>query len=119
MHAYMNSKMVHGCVSACVCICVCVLTFVFFCESQRKFHEYPYFQRRAFLEEALTGMTIDVARKIADGEKVTYPSEKEEEALDTINEYVEDLNYAIGVFFTYFEYNSFEFLYNHFSLFSF
>ncbi|XP_064077792.1 LOW QUALITY PROTEIN: hsp70-binding protein 1-like [Macrobrachium nipponense] len=60
-------------------------------------------ERRRFLEEALTGMTVDVVKKLAEAVKtlfedaVTIPGEnveEQEEALDTISEYVEDLNYA-------------------------
>lgn len=60
-------------------------------------------ERRRFLEEALTGMAVDVVRKLAEAVKtlfedaVTIPGEnveEQEEALDTISEYVEDLNYA-------------------------
>ncbi|XP_068208032.1 hsp70-binding protein 1 [Palaemon carinicauda] len=60
-------------------------------------------ERRAFLEEALAGMTVDVVKKLAESVKVLFEDavtipgeniEEQEEALDTISEYVEDLNYA-------------------------
>lgn len=62
-------------------------------------------QRRAFLEEALSSLTVDVARKLAEGvktlcsEAVTMPGEdvtEQEEAMEMIGEYVDDLNNAMG-----------------------
>ena len=55
-------------------------------------------------------MAVDVVKKIAEavkilyGEKVNQPEEnveEEEEALETISEYVEDINYAMGKWLSY------------------
>ncbi|XP_071545640.1 hsp70-binding protein 1 [Panulirus ornatus] len=63
-------------------------------------------QRRAFLEEALRSLTVDVVRKLAEGvktlcsEAVTMPGEdvtEQEEAMEMIGEYVDDLNNAMDV----------------------
>lgn len=63
-------------------------------------------ERRRFLEEALSQLTTNVARKLAEGiqllcsEAVTMPGEditEQEAALQVIEEYVEDLNYAIDL----------------------
>ncbi|KAK7074818.1 Hsp70-binding protein 1 [Halocaridina rubra] len=60
-------------------------------------------ERRAFLEEALAGMTVDVVKQMAEAVKVLYedavmlPEEEvteQEDAIDLLSEHVEDLNYA-------------------------
>lgn len=63
-------------------------------------------ERRRFLEEALSQLTTNVARKLAESiqclcsEAVTMPGEdisEQEAALETIEEYVDDLNYAVDL----------------------
>jgi len=61
-------------------------------------------ERRAFLEEALASMTMSVAKELAEQvkklyyEAVTMPGEdvtEQEQAIEMIEEYVDDINYAM------------------------
>lgn len=62
-------------------------------------------QRRRFLEEALNSLTVNVAKKMAESvktlcsEAVTMNGEdvtEQEEAIAVIEEYVDDMDHAIG-----------------------
>ncbi|XP_063606152.1 hsp70-binding protein 1-like [Penaeus indicus] len=64
-------------------------------------------ERRAFLEEALSGMTMNVAKLLAESvqkllsEAVTMPEEdvtEQEEAIQQIEEHVDDLNHAMDFY---------------------
>lgn len=63
-------------------------------------------ERRAFLEEALTGMTVNVVKKMAEAVKILYSEAvtiadenvtEQEDAIELLSEYVEDLNYAMDL----------------------